>query len=91
MKFRLLAMILALTVVSYAQTATQTAPPATPDQSKQTDNKTEASSCQKMMEGKAGSCCMHHDMAAKDGKEAMACCGGKDAKACKKMMKGDKD
>jgi hypothetical protein len=88
MKFKALAMILALTVVSYAQTATQAAPPATKDQSTQSDTKTDASSCQKMMEGKDGSCCKH-DMAAKDAKEAMGCCGGKDAKSCKKM-KGDK-
>ena len=93
MRFRLFALILALTVVSYAQTAPQTAPPAT--QSKQDDAKTGdkagCACCQKMMDSKEGSCCMHHDKAAKDGKEAMACCGGKDAKACKKMMKGDKD
>ena len=90
MKFKLFAMILALTVVSFAQTATPTAPSATQDQSKQADNNTEASSCQKMMEGKEGSCCMHHDMAGKDGKDAMACCGGKEAKSCKKMMKAGK-
>ncbi|HZQ67019.1 MAG TPA: hypothetical protein VFA68_00760 [Terriglobales bacterium] len=101
MKFKLLAMILALTVVSYAQTATQTAPSTAPAQSKQdeakpSDAKAGCSCCKKMMEGKEGSCCEHHDMAAKDGKGAMACCAGKDQKSCMGKegccgMKADKD
>lgn len=90
MKFKLFAIILGLTVVSYAQTATQTAPSTAQQSSTQSDEKKEATACQKMMEGKEG-CCMHHDMAAKDGKEAMACCEGKDAKSCQNMMKKGKD
>jgi len=91
MKFKLFAMILALTVASFAQTATQTAPSPEQKQSTQTDNKKDATACQKMMAGKDGSCCMHHGMAAKDGKDAMSCCAGKNAKSCKKMMTNSKD
>lgn len=90
MKFRLFALILALTVVSYSQTATQTAPATEQQQSTQGVDKSDASACQKMMKDKEGSCCMHHDTAAKDGKEAMACGGEKGAKSCQKMMKKDK-
>jgi hypothetical protein len=91
MKFKLLAMILALSVVSSAQTATQTVPTPEQKQSATSEDKKDATACQKMMAGKEGSCCMHHDMAAKDGKDAMACCGGKDKKACRKMMKTSKN
>lgn len=91
MKFKLFAMILALAVVSFAQTATQTTPATEQKQSAQSDDNKDATACQKMMDGKDGSCCMHHDMAAKDGKEAMTCCGGKNAKSCKKVMKNSKD
>lgn len=81
--FKLLVMILALAVLPWAQTST-------PDSSKpdtQSTTKTHCPCCQKMADSKDGkSCCAHHGMAAKDGKD-MACCSGRDGKSC---MKGDK-
>jgi len=92
MKHKMLALILALTVVSWAQEATQTAP-ATPQQSTE---KAKCACCDKAASADAkGDCCAHHDHSAA-GKEAMSCsrkdgkscCGGKDAKACMKADKG---
>jgi hypothetical protein len=81
MKYKMLALILALTVATWAQTTTQTAPSA-PQQSTAPADKEKCPCCDKMavadskdMKG----CCAHHDMKAGDGKEAMSC------------MKGDKD
>jgi hypothetical protein len=89
MKHKLLALILALTVVSWAQTATPTAPDS------QSTDKAKCGCCDKMAsadmkDGKMS--CMRH--AAKHGKDAASCCGGKDccagkdAKACMKDAKG---
>jgi hypothetical protein len=87
MKYRMTALILALTVASWAQTATQNPPAATPQNGVQA--KTDCACCEKTATAGAkeeSSCCAHHDMAAMDGKmdgkEAMACCAGKDAKSC---------
>ena len=80
---KMLVMILALTVLPWAQTST----PNNSNATAQIATKTECPCCQKMADAKNGkSCCAHHDMAAKDGK-AMSCCSGKDAKSC---MKDDK-
>ena len=80
---KMLAMILALTVLPWAQTST----PNNPDTTAQSTTKTKCPCCQKMADAKDGkSCCAHHDMAAKDGK-AMSCCSAKDGKSC---MNGDK-
>lgn len=79
---KMLAMILVLTVLPWAQTST----PNNAEATAQSKAKTECPCCQKMADAKDGkSCCAHHDMAAKDG-EAMSCCS-KDGKSC---MKGDK-
>jgi hypothetical protein len=103
MKFKMMAVVLALTVMSWAQTATQTAP-STPQQSTVPAEKAKCPCCEKMASSDAKdapSCCAHHDMKghdmeAKDAKEMASCCAGKDAKssdgkdgmAC---MKSDKD
>jgi len=91
MKFRMLALILALTIVSWAQTATQNTP-ATPQQSTEkvkcaccdkmaaSDSKDAHAACMRQHEGKeTASCCA--------GKDEKSCCDGKDAKSC---MKGGK-
>ena len=91
MKYRMLALILALTVVSWAQTETA---PSTPQQSTVPAEKAKCACCDKMAAGDMKdmkSCCAHHDMQSKDGKdskEMASCCGSKDAKAC---MKNGKD
>src|SRR5579862_3539529 len=76
MKHRLFAVILALTVMSWAQTSTQTTPSPTPAPT----DKAKPSCCEKMANGSkdAGAACMRH----KDGKEMASCCGGKDAASC---------
>ena len=90
MKHKLFALILALTVVSWAQTATQSTPstsaPTTSDSSK-------CACCDKMAASSQDghmSCMRQQHGDAKDtaaGKNGVSCCGGKDAKSC---MKGDK-
>jgi len=77
MKFRMLALILALTIVSWAQTSTQNTP-ATPQQSTE---KAKCACCDKMAASDskdAHAACMHNH----DGKEMASCCAGKDAKSC---------
>lgn len=88
MRHRMLALILALTVASWAQTATQTTP-STPQQSTPTQ-KAKCPCCDKMAADKgdakdAHGCCQ--SMKAGDGKDMPSCCQGKDAKSC---MKDDK-
>jgi hypothetical protein len=95
MKHTLLALILAFTVVSWTQEATQPAP-AAPQQSTTTE-KAKCACCDKMsMDAKGGhSCCMRHEHSA-DNKESMSCCSGKDGKSCcggkdaKSCMRADK-
>ena len=95
MKFKTLALILAVTVMSWAQTATQA--PSAPQQSTVANDKAKCSCCDKMAAGDAKdthACCAHHDMNAKDskemasGKDTMSCCSGKDAKSCNRKDKG---
>jgi hypothetical protein len=81
MKFKMLALILALTVASWAQTATPTTAP-TPQQSTEPADK--AKSCDKMAPADAKSaaaCCAHHDMNSMESKDQASCCGGKNAPA----------
>jgi|SRR5208283_1178210 len=82
MKAKLIALILALTVLSWAQTAT----PNTPSTSQQSTAPAETKACACCDKGastdaKAHACCAHHAMAAGDAKEP-ACCAGKDKPAC---------
>jgi len=91
MKHRMLALILALTVVSWAQTATQSAPST---QQQSAPEKAKCACCDKMAasDSKAHAACMQQH----DGKEMASCCAGKDDKSCcggkdaKSCMKDDK-
>ena len=76
MKHKMLAVILALTGMSWAQTSTQTAPSQNPVPT----DKAQPSCCEKMANGsKDGSpACMRP----KDGKEMASCCTGKDEAPC---------
>lgn len=88
MKHRMLALMLALTVASWAQTATQPAA-STSQPSAVTTEKSKCPCCDKMADSGAKgehSCCAHQAKAG-DGKETASCCGGKDAKTC---TRGDK-
>jgi len=99
MKYKMLALILALTVLSWAQTAT----PTTPQQSTVPADKAKCPCCDMMAAADAKdapTCCARHDMKSamkdKDGKEMASCCAGKDAKAtggndAMSCMKNDKD
>jgi hypothetical protein len=84
MKHKMLALILALTVASWAQTASQTAPSA-PEQN--SAEKSKCACCDKMASADSKdphASCMGHSK--EDAKSMGSCCSGKDAKSC---MKGD--
>lgn len=91
MKHKIFAFILAMTVASFAQTATQ---PAASAPTPGTENKAKCACCEKTASAKDGqSMCMRHGNGeAKDmascckGMEGASCCG-KDAKSC---MRGEK-
>ncbi len=94
MKFRMLALILALTVMSWAQTATQSAPATTPDKNAPAEM---GKCCHKMSaDGKDNASCMRDGKQTASSKEAGSCCAGKDGKSCsngkdeKSCMNGDK-
>lgn len=97
MRYKMFALILTLTVATWAQTSTQTTP-STPQQSTVPADKAKCACCDKMAAADAkdaSGCCVHHDMKSmndKDGKEMASCCAGKassgGAMAC---MKNDKD
>jgi len=96
MKHRILALMLTMTVVSWAQTATQSTP-STPQQSTAPAEKAKCACCDKMAasdaKGEHAACMRHGHGDAKEmasccaGKDDKSCCGGKDAMSC---MKGDK-
>ena len=93
MRYKMLALILTLTVASWAQTATQSAP-STPQQNTKPVDKAKCSGCDKTAAVDAKetpACCAHHDMSAKDGKEG-SCCVGKNAsvKAAMSCMRNGK-
>jgi len=83
MKHTCLALILALTVASWAQTSTQPTPStSTPDRAK-------CACCDKIASAKDGASCQRHGMndatgkaSCCAGKDAASCCGGKDGKSC---------
>ena len=80
MKYKVIALILALTISSWAQSTS----PSSPDQ-KPADSKTTCSCCAKTDSAnqsepnQAKHSCVKKT---EDGKEVMACCADKDAKAC---------
>jgi hypothetical protein len=99
MRYKMFALILALTVATWAQTSTQTAPTA-PQQSTVTAEKAKCACCDKMAaaDAKDASACARHmkgGMKDQDGKEMASCCAGKEAKAsgggAMACMKNDKD
>ena len=78
MKSKIFTLILALTVVSWAQTSSQTAPSDSTQNSAPAD-KAKASCCDKMA-GNGASCPRHGK---KDAKDMASCCGGKEMKDTK--------
>jgi hypothetical protein len=75
MRYKMFALILALTVATWAQTSTQVSP-AAPEQSTAPAAKEKCACCDKMAatdSKDAHSCCAHHDMKADSGKDAMSC------------------
>jgi len=91
MKFKMIALTLALSLVSWAQTAT---PSPSTDQPAQSSASAGCSDCCKHMadDKDAKGCC--HDMHAKADSKQGSCCGGQDGKGCmgkdaKSCMKDD--
>lgn len=88
MRHKILALILALTAVSWSQTTTQT--PTQPPV-----EKVKCACCDKMASGDAKNTGMSCKRMGKDAKGGASCCGGKDAVSCcskdgKGCMKDDK-
>lgn len=83
MKYKVMAFLLALTMMSWAQSATTS-------QSAATEAKSGCACCEKMSsaENKDGKSCMRHKGAAKDNAECCSgkdsCCKEKDGKSCMK-------
>ncbi len=88
MKYRLLALMLALTVASWAQTSSQTAT-STSQPGAVTTEKSKCPCCDKMANSgaKAEHSCCTREAKTGDGEATAACCGGKDGKTC---SRGDK-
>jgi len=87
MRYKMFALILALTVVTWAQTSTQTTA-STPQQSTVPADKAKCACCDKMAAADskdAKACCTHHDMKnmgdMKDSEEMASCCAKKDSKS----------
>ena len=83
MKYKMLVLILLLTVMSWAQSATPSAS-SPPQQSTVPADQAKCACCDKMSarDTKAGAtCCAHHNMEAKDGKQMAS---DKDAVSCMK-------
>lgn len=79
MKHKIFAMILALAVTGWAQTATQT--PAAPQASPAPAEKAKTSCCDKMSGMKDGASCARKGKTNADAK-ADSCCAGKDSSCC---------
>jgi len=83
MRSKLLALILALNVMGWAQAATSNTAPVPEQNSAAAEAKADCPCCEKMGDVHDHAA-MHKDMQAcmhsKDGKDGMACCAGKDSK-----------
>lgn len=98
MKQKVLALALALTVLSWAQTATPAAP-STPQQKSTASDSAKCPCCDQTAKADAKdapACCARHRSEASDGKDMASCCAGKDASCCggkdaKFCMRTDKD
>ena len=88
MKYKMIALMLALTIVSWAQTPTQSAPSSAPPSATTTD-KEKCPCCEKTATAndKDAAHCPHHSKKSQQSKEMTSCCKGKDAKSC--MRKGN--
>jgi hypothetical protein len=88
MKYKVIALLLALTMMSWAQSPNTSQPPTNDQNSENAaDKKATPCCCDKMSaEHKDGQACVH-DKGCCSGKQAASCCNDKEAKAC---MKGDK-
>lgn len=90
MKYKKIALMLALTVTTWAQTASSN------PQSTATPEKSKCACCNKMSsaDAKDGQSCARHMAKGADGKEVASCCDSTDAKSCcdkdAKCMKSDK-
>lgn len=90
MKYKVIALLLALTMMSWAQSASTSQAPASNQKSENVaDQKATPCCCDTMSaEHKDGQSCMRdHAKGCCSGKKAASCCKDKEAKAC---IKGDK-
>jgi len=83
MKYKMLASIVALTVVTWAQTSNSNPTSATQPSTSPAEKSRRACCDQMAVAGakQAHFCCAHHDMNDKDSKEKASCCAEKDAKS----------
>jgi hypothetical protein len=93
MKLKLIALLLALTVMSWAQSTTPAPAPAPDQKSTPADTKANCPGCDKMASAdhKDMAACMHHGAAGKGDTETMSGCAGKDAKdaaTCRSRKEG---
>ena len=89
MKFKLAVFALCFSMLSFAQTSSQSKPDSTKSQAPtvaQSEIKTECPCCKAMADNKDAKPCCHHDAAAS--KEGAGCCGGKEGMSCMKDDKG---
>ena len=89
MRYKMFALILALTVATWAQTSNQVTPVA-PQQSTAPAARAKCACCDKMAatdSKDAQSCCAHHDMKADAGKDAMSCMKGANDKTAASCCK----
>ena len=93
MKYKTIAFFLVLTLLSWAQTATQNPAPA-PDQQKSDQANAGCPCCDATAQSKDHHGCCMHDASAKKTDGNMDCCSGKNATCCgkdaKSCKKGDK-
>lgn len=85
MRYKILALILTMTVVSWAQTASQSTTP-NPQQNSAPAAKAKCPCCDKMAAGKMK--CANHAMQAKDGQDPEAMSSSKDGMSCMRNKQG---
>jgi len=85
MKFKLMTLVLCVSIISFAQTASQGKSDSSKPQAP-TAGQAEASvgcpCCKHMADAKDAKPCCHSETAGKDGKDGTGCCKGKDAMSC---------
>jgi hypothetical protein len=88
MRYKTIALMLALTFAAWAQTTNSNPQPnSAPEKAK-------CACCDKTANAKDGQSCARHKTQSADGKQIVSCCGDKNGKSCcakdAKCMKGDK-